>query len=112
MSLKQVIVARRDLKLSKGKLATQVAHAAILASDKSKFKEDWKSEGQKKIVVWCKDLEELLEIFKEAKNSNLPCVLVSDAGLTQLEPGTKTCLGIGPTLENKIDKITGKLKLV
>ena len=110
--LKQVIVVRKDLKLSKGKLATQVAHAALLAADKSKLREEWKKEGQKKIVLWCDNLKELFFLYETARNFNLPCALVSDAGLTEVEPGTKTCLGIGPAPEEKIDKITGNLKLI
>lgn len=112
MNLKQVIVIRKDLKLGKGKIASQAAHAAILASDKSSFREEWKKEGQKKVVVWCQNLEELLLIYKRAKENGIIAILVSDAGLTQIKPGTKTCLGIGPASENKIDKITGHLKLL
>lgn len=110
--LKQIIIVRKDLKLGKGKLAAQVAHASLSAYEKSKFKEKWKKEGQKKIVLLCKDLNELLSLYKKAKEKNLPCVLVIDAGLTQIKKGTKTCLGIGPTPEKEIDKITGSLKLL
>ncbi|MFH0987521.1 MAG: peptidyl-tRNA hydrolase Pth2 [Patescibacteria group bacterium] len=109
--LKQVIVVRKDLKLGKGKLATQVAHASVLASDNSDFQKEWKKEGQKKVVVWCKNLDELLSLYQESLNNNLPTALVEDAGLTQVERGTKTSLGIGPAPEGEIDKITGKLKL-
>ena len=38
--------------------------------------------------------------------------MVHDAGLTQLEPGTATCLGIGPAPSNMIDLVTGGLKLL
>ena len=110
--LKQVIVVRKDLKLGKGKLAVQVAHAAIMAAGKSKFKEKWEKEGQKKVAVWCQNLEELLLIYKKVIDSGIAAALVADAGLTQLKAGTKTCLGIGPAPEEKIDQITGNLKLL
>lgn len=110
--LKQVIVIRKDLKLGKGKIAAQSAHAAILASDKSKFKKEWKKEGQKKVVVFCQNLQELLSLCEAAENHELPTAIVKDAGLTQIEKGTITCIGIGPDMEDKINQVTGKLKLL
>ena len=38
MELKQVITVRKDLKMGSGELAAQVAHAAILASEKARNK--------------------------------------------------------------------------
>ena len=110
--LKQVIIVRKDLKLKKGKLATQVAHAAVMASEKSRLKNQWKKEGQKKIVLWCKDLKELLSLYNRARSKKLPTALVEDAGLTQVKRGTRTCIAIGPAPEERIDKITRKLKLI
>lgn len=52
-----------------------------------------------------------MEIEKKLKEEKIPHFLVKDAGLTQVKPGTVTALGVGPIEENKIDKITGKLKL-
>lgn len=112
MHLKQVIVVRKDLKLSRGKLAAQVAHASLSAAEKSKFRREWIKEGQKKSVLKVSDLGELMEIHDEVKKSDLPFALIQDAGLTQLPPDTITCLGIGPAPEEEIDKITGKLKLL
>ena len=109
--LKQVIVVRKDLKLSKGKLAAQVAHASITAADKSKFKDKWLNEGQKKVILKVENLDKLLRLYETAKSKKLPTAIVKDAGLTHLPPGTITCIGIGPAPEEKIDKITGKLKL-
>ena len=37
--------------------------------------------------------------------------LITDAGRTTVEPGTITCLAIGPDSDEKIDKITKELKL-
>jgi PTH2 family peptidyl-tRNA hydrolase len=110
--LKQVIVVRSDLKLDKGKLAGQVAHAAVSAADKSKWKRDWIAIGQKKSVLKCASLEELLSIYERAKRAGLPAELISDAGRTQIPAGTTTCVGIGPAPEDLIDKFTGDLKLL
>ncbi len=114
MTYKQVIVIRADLKLGKGKIATQAAHAS-LAAYKNAGKtaaELWEKEGSKKVVLKVKGLKELLSILKEAKRQGLFPVLIQDAGLTQLSRPTITCLGIGPAEEQSIDRITGKLKLL
>ena len=46
------------------------------------------------------------------ENEGIKVSLIKDAGHTVVEPGTITCLGAGPDLEEKIDKVTGKLKMV
>jgi len=110
---KQVILVRTDLKMGKGKIATQACHASVGAMrfvDK-KIVRTW-DEFAKKVVLKVKDEKELKEIYKKVKKEKIPCFLVKDAGLTQLEPGTVTALGIGPVEEKKIDKITGNLKLM
>jgi len=112
---KQVIVVRTDIKMSKGKLAAQVAHAALGAFLEQKnelIKKVWLREGAKKVVLKIESLEELLKIKELAEASKLPNFLVIDAGRTELPEGTVTCLGIGPDYETKIDKITGHLKLL
>ena len=114
---KQVIVFRSDLRLSKGKTAVQAGHAAISAAEEARklHKEwwnAWNEEGQCKIAVKVKSEKELLELEKQAKEFALPCTLVIDRGLTEIPPGTVTCLGIGPAPTEKIDKITGMLPLV
>jgi len=114
---KQVIVFRSDLRLSKGKIASQAGHAAISAAEEARkrHKEWWKAwmkEGQCKIAVKVRSEKELLELEKQAKDLALPCALIIDRGLTEVPPGTVTCLGIGPAPAEKIDKITGMLPLV
>ena len=111
---KQVIVVRRDLKLDKGKLAAQVAHASLGSYKKADPMdiETWESEGSKKVVVRTESLKELLDIQKKAKRLGLPCSLVRDAGKTQIKPETITCLGIGPAHEKETDKVTGNLKML
>jgi PTH2 family peptidyl-tRNA hydrolase len=110
--MKQVIVVRKDLKMSIGKTAAQVAHASIEAAEKSKWKKDWLADSQKKTVLKCDTDEELHAIYDAAKRSGLPVSIIADAGRTELPPGTVTCVGIGPAPDEQIDKITGKLKLL
>lgn len=114
---KQVIVFRSDLKLSKGKIVAQAGHAAASAAEEARKnrKEWWKAwikEGQCKIAVKVKSEKELLALEKQAKELVLPCALIIDRGLTEIPPGTITCLGIGPAPAEKIDKITDMLPLL
>lgn len=111
---KQVIVVRKDLKLSKGKLAVQVAHATLEAYKKSdpEIRREWEAQGSKKVVVKVEGLKELLRVKEKAGQCGLPCSLIKDAGRTELPPGTTTALGIGPCETKRLDKITGKLKMV
>ncbi|HDD60639.1 MAG: peptidyl-tRNA hydrolase [Thermoplasmata archaeon] len=117
MEYKMVIVVRSDLDMGKGKMAAQVAHAAVSAAysawtrRRELFKR-WYAEGQRKVVVKVPSLKELLQIKKEAEEGGIITALVTDAGLTQLPPGTVTALGIGPEREGIIDDITGHLKLL
>ena len=114
---KQVIAVRTDIKMSKGKLAAQVGHAAVSAAEQTRkthpeWWKEWMKEGQCKIVVKVKDEEELRKLEVEAKELGLSTALICDRGLTELPPGTVTCLGIGPAPTDQIDKITGKLPLL
>jgi PTH2 family peptidyl-tRNA hydrolase len=117
MNFKMVIVVREDLNLSCGKIAAQACHAAVgcvIKSRKvgSKWFRKWQSEGAKKVVVRAVDLDALLKLEGQAKRSKLPTNLVTDAGLTEVPPGTVTCLGIGPGPNELVDPLTGKLPLL
>ncbi len=99
--------------MNKGKIAAQVAHASVSVLDKADDSDisEWKSEGMKKIVLKVKNTEELLELFEKTKRE-LPCALITDAGHTQIEPGSKTCFACGPVEEEKANKYFGALKLL
>ena len=114
MAFKQVILVRQDLKLSKGKMSAQVAHAAVDAVSLSDAEtvQRWREEGMKKSVLKVADLNELQQYEKKARRESLVVSVIVDAGHTHVDPGTVTCIGIGPDEETKIDKITGSLKLV
>jgi len=114
---KQVIVMRSDLKMGKGKIAAQAGHASVSAAEEARKRfqiwwKAWLDEGQCKIAVKVKSEEELLKLEEMAEKSRLPYALISDRGLTQLPPGTITCLAIGPAPSHEVDKITGKLALL
>lgn len=114
MELKQVIIIRNDLKLPKGKMAAQAAHAAVeavLKGDKDKVK-DWRHMGSKKVTLKVDSKEELYKYAQQAKDEGLTTAIITDAGRTVIEPGTVTCAAIGPDEEEKIDRITKNLKMI
>ena len=116
-NLKQVLVVRTDLCMSIGKMISQACHASLEASEITRKKNKdkwlkWKKEGAKKIVVSIESKEELFMLKMKAGEQGITCYLVSDAGLTEIEPGTYTALAIGPDIEEIIDKVTGSLKLL
>ncbi|MBC7120920.1 MAG: peptidyl-tRNA hydrolase [Candidatus Methanosuratus sp.] len=116
-NFKQAIVVRQDLRMSKGKTAAQVAHASIssyiaTARAKPRWTEAWLEEGQKKVVLKAPSLADMIELKGRAEREGIPNALIQDAGLTELDPGTVTCLGIGPAPSDAIDRITGRLKLL
>ena len=116
MAIKQVIVVRTDLDMGKGKIAAQVGHACVLGAEHvRKSNPEWFSEwwtGQEKIVLKVTNLKELEQVKQDAIEFDVPWSEVTDAGHTQIAPGTTTCISIGPAPEEKIDKITGDLKLL
>ncbi|MFX1483326.1 MAG: aminoacyl-tRNA hydrolase, partial [Promethearchaeota archaeon] len=88
---KQVIAVRTDLDMSKGKIAVQVAHGAVSATEQTRVhKPDvwraWLREGQKKVAVKVASEDELFDLRREAINHNLPHALIRDAGMTELPP--------------------------
>ncbi len=116
MSIKQVIVVRIDLAMGKGKIAAQVGHACVLGAEHvRKSNPDWFNEwwsGQEKIVVKIESLKDLEKLKEHAILLDLPWSEVTDAGHTQISPGTTTCISFGPAPEETLDKVTGDLKLL
>jgi PTH2 family peptidyl-tRNA hydrolase len=114
---KQVVAVRTDISMGKGKLAAQVAHAAVAASRDTERKKPewfkaWWREGQAKIVVKVEGESQLIDLKRKAEELGLPTSIVVDRGLTQIPPDTATCLGIGPGPSELIDSVTGDLKLL
>jgi PTH2 family peptidyl-tRNA hydrolase len=111
---KQVIVVNESLKLPRGKLAAQVAHAAVGAflEANETARQAWLEAGMPKIVLAGTDQDDLLEYQQQAGRESIPACLIADSGRTVLAEGTITCLGLGPAPGSEIDQITGALRLL
>jgi len=114
---KMVLVARTDLKLSPGKLAVQVAHAAVACAlltkkEKALWFSKWQREGGKKAVVKVASEKDFYPLKDKAESLGIMTDIVSDAGLTEIPPGTNTVLGLGPAPSNIMDQVTGELPLL
>ncbi len=131
MSVKQVIVIRKDLNMRKGKMVAQGAHASLSALiEKTKLSSDYKKlifnliedkafvewfvNGKfTKVVVGCDSEAELLDISNKAMRANIPRSLIQDVGKTEFNGKlTFTAVAVGPADADVIDEITGHLKLL
>jgi len=112
--MKQVIIINESLKLPRGKLAAQVAHASLATflTAIPSHQQEWLKVGMPKIVLSASSEQEIMELYQKALAATLPTQLVKDAGRTVVAAGTITCAGISPAPENEINAITGHLKLV
>lgn len=138
MNVKQVIIIRKDLNMRKGKMIAQGSHASMgvifnymygLSSSENDEQNtfiiklpkgdigdemyDWMTGMFKKIVVGAESQHELITAYQTAKEQGLPCSLIEDKGLTEFGGKiTITACAIGPCDAEKIDPITGHLKLL
>jgi len=116
---KMVFLVRTDLQMGKGKIASQVAHAAIVlykesVKNKNPFLNIWLRWGQPKIVLKVdRNCESTLcEVYQNALKNKLTVCQVFDSGKTQIDFGSLTVIGIGPNKAEDIDKITNQFKLL
>jgi len=133
METKQVLVIRKDLKMRKGKIASQAAHASmkvffdrigvlvrkpegtsvITISDLHESEIEWIKGLFTKITAYVNSEEELIAIHEKALEAGIPTSLITDAGKTEFKGvPTKTAAAIGPFHSEEIDKITGNLPLL
>jgi PTH2 family peptidyl-tRNA hydrolase len=115
MAVKLAVVVRADLDMGRGKIAAQVAHAAVAAVLANLGTDDlagWLRDGQPKVVLKATSAEQLEDVIDQAKAAGLPIELVHDAGRTQVAPGTLTCCAVGPAEGQRIDAITAGLPLL
>ena len=139
MSVKQVLVVNKSLNMRKGKMAAQCAHASMKVFFDRKIEHfqadvpyteynpempkilitltdemnEWLSGSFTKICVSVDSEQELLDVYQKALDAGIVCALITDAGLTEFNGvPTKTVVAIGPDESEKINKITGSLKLL
>ena len=119
--IKQVIIIRRDLRMRQGKAVAQGAHAAMAFIIESSINEreltepeqKWFSQGTAKICLRVDSEADLKSIIEQCKADGLGVYPITDAGHTEFHGvPTLTCCAIGPDYAEKIDKVTGGLKLL
>lgn len=130
MKTKQILVLRKDLKMRKGKMIAQGAHAAMkvffdrmiktsedgltrtLTLDNQSMA-DWVDGSFTKIALGVNSEEELDDLFEKANTLGVPCTMIVDNGLTEFHGvKTKTCIAIGPADAEIIDTLTSHLELL
>ncbi len=124
---KMVIVVRKDLQMRKGKIAAQVAHAAMgfivancdlssrgdLTSKLKQEEVEWLNGAHAKIVVGIDTEQELLDLITKAEFKDVEVYAVTDAGRTEFHGvPTLTCAALGPGYIERLDELTGHLKLL
>jgi len=112
---KLAIVVRTDLGMGRGKIAAQVAHAAVAAVLDGLGGADlaaWLQQGQPKVVLKVADGAQLDDVVRQARATGLPTEVICDAGRTQVSPGTQTCCALGPADSERIDTVTAGLSLL
>ena len=135
--VKQVIVMRKDLNMSKGKMVTQGCHASVafltdkirqhISRQDSGFpdmsinnvdvfstltdaEKEWVYGTFFKVCVGVDSEKELLDIGYNAVAKGLSVKYIEETG--GFDKPTLTCLAIGPDYSSVIDPITKHLKLL
>jgi len=110
---KLAVVARRDLGMTSGKLAVQVGHAVHTAVVQcpSSSRTAWEDDGSMIVVLQVDDEKGLQEVATCAKREGLASNSEYDEGLTEVADGTWTVVAVGPDKADRVNAVTGRLKL-
>lgn len=127
--VKQIIIVRKDLKISYGKFGAQVAHvfiAFLLKNDRKDIPlfDEWLKDGETKVICSARNKTNLLKakIIAEGLGlkENKDFWIICDLCRTELkiedyyEDGTgytMTCIGFRPLKDDIVDKISKKFQL-
>ncbi len=111
--MKMVIIVRKNIKMSEGKIISQACHGclnACIIAGAPRLKA-WDEMGAPKVILRSDSSAEMQAMERAGIEMGLPTSLVRDAGRTQVESDTITALVIGPGIESEVDSITRHLKL-
>jgi peptidyl-tRNA hydrolase len=108
MDKKAVLVIRKDLKLSLGKLLAQTFHSTA----RSDVEMDYENNRYSCIAKYCKSEEKLINLYNQCIAQGVNHGLQIDAGHSEVPPDTPTMLLIGPDDPEKVDAIARKLQLL
>lgn len=107
---KQFVIVPKKPRMSKGKIASQVAHSTFMALEKHahveptkyiKLRNKWRENGMCVIVLQCESPLELMGISTYLDQWNIPNHLYIDEGLTEVNMGTPTSLATGVMTEEQ-----------
>ncbi|CAD7925131.1 unnamed protein product [Amoebophrya sp. A120] len=114
---KAVFVVRKDLQMSPGKVAAQVAHAVLALVHRNPAQNQqqvqaWQITGEKIVVCECADEQAFAELKRKAQECNVLYASCVDAGRTEVAPESETVVGFGPAPEEIVNQVTGRLALL
>lgn len=100
-NLKLYILINTSLKMSKGKIISQISHLfSNFYSKKNNLKKDWKNQGEAKIILKANE-DQIIKFYNLFNNCER--IVIRDAGKTQIPAGSLTVMSVGP-----VDEIFGE----
>jgi len=123
---KMVLVVRKDLQMTKGKIAAQCAHAAMkflvdvyeknntaLETTLTPPQVAWLSGAFAKVVVYVESEQEMLDLVEQGQRAAIDVRTIVDSGRTMFHGvPTLTVAAFGPDDALKLNHVTGHLKLL
>jgi len=124
--VKMVLAVRKDLSMTKGKIAAQCAHAAMkFLADQYKDGDAslvayltppqiaWLTGAFAKVVVYVESEQEMLDLIEAGKRAAIDVRSIVDSGRTMFHGvPTLTVVAFGPDDITKLNHVTGHLKLL
>lgn len=116
-NFKIVFIVNNNLRMTKGKIISQCMHGydQLLENCLTNVRfgaiyRNWKSDGCTKVVLQG-ETGQLNAIAESLKKTDLNYSIICDVGRTQVVSGSNTIIAIGPGEIEKINEITGHLRL-